>query len=347
MPFFITHGDITKVETDAIVNAANTKLSYGGGVCGSIFRAAGVDEMTSACAVFGGCATGSAVITPAFNLPAKYVIHTPGPRWSASERDKELLTSCYINAMRLATQHKLSSIAFPLISSGIHGCPPDVALSTAVCAIRDYLLHNELSVCLVFYDKAEFMLPKGLKGELSELLRPKEPARLSALRYAERPKPQPWKADSRPVDENAPPPFDDADVCFMMSMPCGVESDMELDNMLMRRAESFSGMLFRLIDARGMSDPDVYKRANIDRRVFSRIRCDPNYCPSKNTALALCVALELDLDRSCDLLRRAGYALSPSNKFDIIVSYFLERGRYDIFEINEALFDRDLSQLGA
>jgi len=153
MPFFIIHGNIVDVPTDAIVNAANTGLHVGGGVCGTIFAAAGLAEMQAACDKIGGCATGHAVITPGFRLPAPYVIHAVGPIWQGGNHGEEaLLASAYRSALQLATEQGLRSIAFPLISSGIYGYPEAQALSVASLTIGAYLKnHDQLKVYLVLY----------------------------------------------------------------------------------------------------------------------------------------------------------------------------------------------------
>jgi O-acetyl-ADP-ribose deacetylase (regulator of RNase III) len=152
MPFFKVQNDITKMETDAIVNAANRRLRVGGGVCGAIFRAAGVEKLQAACNGLGPIETGQAVITDGFKLPAKYIIHTAGPIYQGGTHGEEaLLRSCYMNSLQLAKEHGCKSIAFPLISSGIYGYPKEEALSVAEEAIGDFLTSNEMDVYLVLF----------------------------------------------------------------------------------------------------------------------------------------------------------------------------------------------------
>lgn len=304
MPLEIICNDITKMRVDAIVNAANSRLQQGGGVCGAIFDAAGADKLRDECNRIGYCPVGSAVITDGYALPAKHIIHTVGPVWQGGGYNEEkLLSSCYTNSLELALKHGLSSIAFPLISSGIFGYPKDEALRVAVSAIGSFLLKYDMMVYIVIFDRAAYKISdklfKPIKAYIDE-------------KYAE-------KHTSR----------------------------INPDDVGNRIGESFTEMLLRLIDESGKADPEVYKRANLDRELFLKISSNLKYKPGKNTALALAVALELDLDRTADLLRRAGYALSPGSRFDLIVEYFIREGNYNIFEINEALFAFDESLLGA
>ena len=335
MPFHIIQGDLTKIQADVIVNAANERLSMGGGVCGAIFSAAGIDALSRACDQIGFCKTGCAVITPAFALPAKHIIHTVGPVWrGGNEGEAELLAACYDSALALAKQYGAESVAFPLISSGIYGVPKQIALTIARERIGAFLLQNEMEVTLVVFDRASLRLSEPRYHEIE--------ARLTHMRAS---------AETARDALFAPKPLlsQRAQKAYAKPQPCGapVATQEALEHMLQRAGESFSARLLRLIDERGMTDPEVYRRANVDRRLFSKIRSNPDYKPAKNTALALAVALRLNLDETMDLLRRAGYALSPSCKADLIVEYFLREGNYDIFEINEALFAFDESLLGS
>ena len=143
------------MSVDAIVNAANTELRMGGGVCGAIFRAAGEEELRAACSPLAPIRTGEAVITPGFRLPARYVIHTAGPVYrDGRSGEEELLRSCYLQALTRAVENSCRSVAFPLISSGIYGYPHDAALDVATAAIRDFLTGCDLQVFLVLFDRA-------------------------------------------------------------------------------------------------------------------------------------------------------------------------------------------------
>lgn len=336
MPLEIIRNDITKVHADAIVNAANTSLLGGGGVDGAIHRAAG-SELLVECRTLGGCEIGQAKITKGYNLPAKFVIHTVGPVWhGGNDNEEKLLADCYKNSLALAKKNSLESIAFPLISSGAFGYPKDRALKTAISVIGDFLLSNDMTVYLVVFDKAAFSLSEKLFSSITQYIDDK---------YIE----------EHPIDRNNR--FEERyilkEYCLEEPMLSPMEASAppakrkrSLDDVVKHMDETFSQMLLRLIDEKGMTDAETYKKANIDRKLFSKIRNDINYKPSKPTAIAFAIALRLNLDETKDLLLKAGFALSYSSKFDIIIQYFLDEGNYNIFEINEALFAFDQNLLG-
>jgi O-acetyl-ADP-ribose deacetylase (regulator of RNase III) len=319
------------MKVDAIVNAANTKLQMGGGVCGAIFEAAGARVLQVECNQIGSCEVGDAVITKGYSLPAKHVIHAVGPIWQGGGNNEEtLLKSCYIRAMTLAVDHGLSSIAFPLISSGIYGYPKDEALRVAVTAISEFLMKHELEVYLVMFDKKAFVLSQKLVASIDQYI---DDHYVSERMVSERRRGiQSYEVQNLEM-ENLP--------------SASIKRTGSLEEQLNRLDEGFSEMLLRLIDEKGMTDVETYKRANIDRRLFSKIRSNPDYSPSKATAIAFAIALGLDLTETRELLGRAGYVLSRSSRFDLIVAYFIELGVYDIFKINEVLFAYDQSLLGA
>ncbi|MDD2301233.1 MAG: macro domain-containing protein [Bacillota bacterium] len=343
MPLEIMRNDITKLQVDAIVNAANSHLRQGGGVCGAIFAAAGPDRMQAACDRIGYCAIGDAVITDGFDLPAKYVIHTAGPVWQGGNQGEEKhLASCYTSALQLALDRDLSSIAFPLISSGIFGYPKDQALGVAISAIGNFLLKHDMDVTLVVFDRAAYTLSDKLFRSIKTYVDDRYVEQRSLPRDRSEAKRE--RLLSISVSEHASRYEETEETIPSPSYLLTAES---LSDVVNHKSDSFSQMLFRLIDLSGKSDPEIYKRANLDRRLFSKIRSNRDYKPSKNTALALAIALELNCDRTADLLQRAGYALSPSSRFDLIVEFFINNGNFNIFEINEALFAFDETLLGA
>lgn len=337
MPLEIIRNDITKMRVGAIVNAANIHLKQGGGVCGAIFKAAGEAELQAECDRIGHCDVGSAVITNGYSLPAKHVIHSVGPVWKGGIQNEEaLLSSCYTNSLKLAQEHNLTSIAFPLISSGIFGYPKDEALRIAISAIGSFLLKHEMMVYLVVFDKSAYTLSEKLFKSIETYIDDNYVDKHTHQR----------RIDNYEMQEIRKMDFVEEESFYPKILSIR-SADSKLEDVVNHIGESFTQMLLRLIDESGMADPEVYKRANLDRKLFSKIRSNLNYKPSKNTALALAVALELNLDQTADLLRRAGYALSPSSRFDLIVEYFINEGNYNIFEINEALFAFDESMLGA
>ncbi len=336
MPYIIVRDDITKMKVDAVVNAANTALAMGGGVCGAIFSAAGADELSKACDKLSPIKTGQAVITDGFNLPAKHIIHTAGPVYKDGKQDEaELLANCYKNSLKLAQDNGCESIAFPLISSGIYGYPKAEAINIATATIKEFLKTYDMEVYLAVFDRGAFEISSAMFSDIESYIDENYvDAKLARDRYRGRESElfdaQLSSAKLMPIAEVA----DEAPMfsCEQRTMP------FELD-------EPFNETLFRIIDSKGKTDAEVYKRANIDRRLFSKIRSKDNYSPSKRTVLALCIALELNLDETEKLLKNAGFALSHSKKFDVIVEYFIVNGKYDIFEINNVLFHYDLELL--
>ena len=346
MPFNIIRNDITKLRVDAIVNAANTSLLMGGGVCGAIFSAAGADKLQTACNALAPINTGEAVITKGFNLPAKHIIHAAGPVYHGGNQGEEaLLRSCYTASMEIAVKNKCESIAFPLISSGIYGYPKAEALRVATDAIRDFISKNDIDVSLVVFDKEALAVSEELLGAVESYIDEHYVAEKES-RYSRREPPL--------IEQRA---FPDAEMMGLgMQMPMiadeamaasvAAPADARIDDLVGNLDEAFSVTLLRLIDETGKKDAEVYRRANIDRRLFSKIRSNKQYAPSKPTVLAFAVALELTLEQTADLLERAGFALTHSRKFDVIVEYFIQNRKYDIFKINEVLFSYDQPLLG-
>jgi len=359
MPFVIIRDDITKLNADAIVNAANTSLQMGGGVCGAIFSAAGADRLQSACDKLAPIKTGEAVITPGFKLPAKYVIHTAGPVYHGGDQGEEaLLRSCYINSLELALKHNCESVAFPLISSGIYGYPKAEALRVASGAIRDFICEHDIDVSLVIFDKETFAVNGDLLGAVAGYIN-EHYLEEKRHRFSQRELPNAERMMSASISgamaagealEEITGASESANSEFSSAAKTGSARrtlhPAPLEDLVGNLDEAFSATLLRLIDATGRKDAEIYRRANIDRRLFSKIRSNERYAPSKPTVLAFAVALELTLDQTEDLLERAGFALSRSRKFDVIVEYFIQSRKYDIFLINEALFSYDQPLLG-
>lgn len=352
MPFLIVRDDIARVSADAIVNAANTRLQAGGGVCGALFAAAGAADMQAACDAIGGCPTGSAVSTPAFALDATWVIHAVGPIWRGGlSGEREALRSCYRSVFAEAERLGARSVAYPLISAGIYGFPVDEALAIAREETEAFLrVHEDVAVTLVMFDRATVRAGGELFDEIDEYIDDEYvEASPHMRRRAERLAVEAWDgaAPGGLADSAAPEAlataFGGEAVCAALS----AAAPRELDDLLSNLDASFSETLLALIDERGITDAEVYHRANLSRQLFSKIRSNRAYRPTKPTAVALAVALELDPRQTQDLLGRAGLALSRSSKFDVIVRFFLERGVHDVFRINEALFAYDQPLLGS
>ena len=341
-------GDITaKHYAEAIVNAANESLLGGGGVDGAIHRAAG-PELLAECRTLHGCKTGQAKITKAYQLPCDYVIHTVGPVWhGGTHREMETLASCYRKSLMLAKQLKCKSIAFPMISTGVYGFPKDLALSTALKEIETFLMEDEMNVTLVVYDRSSYQLSASLNTSVREYINDRQAEEGAMHVYGA----------SLPEISETSSVFSTYDAAKNQLPPNEVRRpgrrkesalrpsaapSFSLKDLLRSHERTFQEQLLHLIDERGLSDVEVYKKANLDRKLFSKIRSNKNYTPKKKTALALAIALKLDIDETKDLLARAGYALSPCDKSDIIFSYFIENEIFDMIEIDIQLEEHGL-----
>ena len=357
MPFQIIRNDITKVKADIIVNTANPKPVIGGGTDSAIYCAAGEEELLAERQKIGDIAPGRAAVTPAFGLSAKHIIHTVGPAWvDGNHGERDILRSCYANSLALAAELEAKSIAFPLISTGVYGFPKDEALNIALAEIGRFLLTHDMKVILVVFDRKAFELSEHLVGQIDEYIDEHGVGLASRAEYRGRNEYRRRMEEERFLQEMfleeggmyhcAEDIRDESTPSVMPLMDSLTPSDAllckvdgkSLDEVLDSAGETFQQRLFKLIDASGMDDVTVYKKANIDRKVFSRIRCKTDYKPKKRTAVAFAIALELDMPTMLDLLSRAEIAFSPSNKFDLIVTYFVTNRIYDIFEINATLF---------
>ena len=355
MLFQIIRNDITKVKADAIVNTANPRPVIGSGTDSAIYAAAGEKELLAERKKIGDITPGQAVATPAFNLSAKYIIHTVGPAWvDGNHGERDTLRSCYANSLNLAANLSCESVAFPMIATGVYGFPKDEALNIALSEIGKFLLTHDMEVILVVFDRKALELSESLVGDIEEYIDEHSVSRIRQREYGggvsnrrrRMEEERMLAAQERRFMDAMPESEEIADAMAEMSIaPPMAEaasfpdvSGKSLDEVLGEKEDTFQQRLFRLIDASGMDDVTVYKKANIDRKVFSRIRCKEDYKPKKKTAVAFAIALELDMPTMLDLLSRAEIAFSPSSKFDLIVSYFITNRNYDIFEINAALF---------
>ena len=353
MPFELIRNDITKVNADAIVNAANRSLLGGGGVDGAIHLAAG-PELLEECRTLGGCETGEAKITKGYRLPARYVIHTVGPVWHGGQHgERELLSACYRNSLELAVRNGCESIAFPMISAGAYGYPKDQALSVAVETITGFLMDHDMMVYLVIFGHDALLTGKKLFRDIREYIDDIY-AEKHLISRRENIREQLWRENEKAaleMDIQLGASIHDDLICASPEQSVHASeapiAAPDWDSILKKTDKGFSETLLDLIDKRGMTDVQCYKRANIDRKLFSKIRSNAAYKPSKPTVLAFAVALELSLSETKRLLNKAGFSLTHSSELDIILEYCITHRIYNIYEINEVLFQYDMPLLGS
>lgn len=347
MPFLIIRNDITKMNTDAIVNTANPKPVVGTGLDKAIYQKAGWDELLMARKKICVLEVGEVAITPAFALDAKYIIHTAGPIWQGGKHDEEnLLRACYKNALSLAQEKKCKSIAMPLISTGNYGFPKERAFKIAVDAIKAFLLENEMLVYLVVFDKDSAHVSQKLFADVKSYVDEKYVKSSLEEEYCYE-KSERTNFSVRSFDRSIKSYSAKTYSLPTGTLACNKAVERKLEDLLANLDDTFSEALLKWIDTKNLSDPEVYKRANVDRKLFSKIKNNKNYKPSKNTAIAFALALELNLDETKDLIGRAGYTLNRCYKFDVIVEYFIRNKNYDIMELNEVLFAFEEQLIGA
>ena len=370
MPFRIVRNDITKMKTDAIVNTANEYPEVGPGCDRAVYEAAGYDELLAYRKEhIGFVKQGEAFLTPGFNLPAKYIIHAVSPLFvDGSSGEEELLRSCYRKSLTLAKENGIRSIAFPLISTGSFGYPKEEGMRIAVDEIHAFLLSTNMLVCLVVFDDKATRMGRNLYPDLEAYIdqnyvqkkneeeygtsiyadsyagavprgnaAARKPGRHRFLQSVFRQEKEAAHYDEY-VGENvlqAAVPIADEESAIE-------EMERKLSERIEHMADTFPQYLLYLISEKGMENSEVYKRAIVDKKVFSKIKKNPNYHPQKLTALCLCIGAKLNLDESKDLLARAGYALSPCDKTDIIFSYFIENEIYDMIELDIQLEEHGL-----
>lgn len=346
MPLQIIRQDITKMRVDAIVNTTNEeKIGYSG-VDLAVHTIAG-SELDEECAQLPLLGLGQAQITGGYNLPCKYVIHTSGPVWHGGLCGESIiLRSCYMESLKLAVKHGCKTVAFPLISAGVYCYPKDQVLKFAIQTITEFLFDHELTVYLCVFDKESYSFSQKLFNDIQAFIDDE---------YVDEHNEDFYDLYEDDADEIVaakcikPPQVPMcADACIA---PCKKETSSvagkTLHEYLKQRDQSFQEMLFDLIDRSGMTDVECYKKANVDKRIFSKIKSNKDYRPSKQTAIAFAISLQLDLDETQALLATVGFTLSRSTVFDKIIRYFIQTENYDVFEINEALFEFDQNLLGS
>jgi len=382
MAFRIIREDITKIKADAIVNTANPDPVFMAGTDRAVYLAAGADELLKERKKIGRIEEGQVEVTGAFDLPAKYIFHTVGPVWQGGDKgEAEIVRSCYENCLNKALELNIGSIAFPLIATGTYGFPRSEALQIATSVFSSFLSENEMDITLAVFDGESFTLSGKIFAGIDRYIDDnyveekinEEYAFAGRNHYAGAGIPEPEeyrgsvekdgkKAGCRPDEKTGPRSGERNRRNFLEGLlrkrdsvrmqeetdRCMAEPSYQrsLDDVVKNLQETWSQSLLRMITERGYEDTEVYKRANVDRKLFSKIRSNKDYRPKKNTAVAFALALRLNMDEARDFIGRAGYAFSPSNRSDLIVEYFIENGVYDLMTINIALFDHDEPLLG-
>ena len=378
MPFQIVRNDITKMHVDAIVNTANPMPGYGAGIDSAVYEAAGKDKLLAKRHEIGPIESGTSVITDGYNLPAKFIIHTVGTAWQGGKAGEEdIIRSCYRSVFDVAVNNDIASLAIPLLASGSYGFPKGIALRIALSEIEAFMSERDMDVYLVVFDEKSVSLSSELYGDIDEYINdnyveeknqeeyPDSYGRnerirrgteffarglVSAASYvpglfkankAEKKK----RKEAELYEERAEDLEELSSIDMCLSAP-QFDEERSLEDVVKNLDKTFMELVFSFADAKGLTDVEVQKKANLDRKAFSKLKCGTTKNPSKSTALALAVALELDLDDTKDLLSRAGLALSPCSKQDVIVQYFIEKKAYDIYEINVALFEHGEQLLG-
>lgn len=386
MPFHIVRDDLANMRVDAVVVPANPLLIIDGGAGKSIALIAGLERMQAALDEIGECPVGNAVVTSAFDFPAKMVVHAVGPVWMGGQLgEASALASCVNAALEASVRGGAKSIAIPLLSTGAFGYPTGEAIDIETRAIRDFLEDNDIDVSLVLYDRESVRVGRSLFTDIQEYIddvyvgehpydrvlapddgaiQPQDSGSQRFLDASVLPQSSgdrcsgivpDWSGGSGNQDfegasdwRGAPAETTVASLAMAVAAPLAASAAPQesLADRLSNLDESFAQTVLRLIDEHGLTDVEVYKRANMSRQLFAKIRKDGGYRPTKKTACALAFALELDHGETLSLLSRAGFTLSHSSKFDVIIEYFLVNGVYDIFQVNEALFAYDQPLLG-
>ena len=375
MPFQIIRNDITKMQVDAIVNPANPMPGYAAGIDSAVYKAAGEEKLLRRRQEIGAIAPGSSFITDGYNLPAKYIIHTVGTAWQGGNSDEEIIIrKCYRSIFKLALEHHILSLAIPLLASGSYGFPKGIALRIALSEIESFMSENDIELYLVVFDEKSYSLSTELYGDIDEYIdkhyveekiseeysasysrgkSSNDPVRVSSVYgapigfgFSESNRRKTYDSENEALDDKADNGREELILAYISPEKRLVSEVRSLEDAVKNLDKSFMELVFSFADQKGLSDVEVQKKANLDRKAFSKLKCGTTKNPSKSTALALAVALELNLDETKDLLSRAGWALSPCSKQDLIVQYFIERKAYDIYEINLALFEHGEQLLG-
>ena len=351
MPFEIIRNDIADVKADAIVNTASPMPVIGSGTDTAIHQKAG-PQLLEERKKIGYIAPGESASTPAFGLNAKYVLHTVTTVWiDGNHGEADILRKAYNSALSLAEELKCESVAFPLMSAGSYGFPPETALSTAIQVLTDHLLYHDIRIILVVFSQKAYSLAGSLFDDVRSFVddnyvQEKSREERRSARERRRPELYGFHVPGKEPMSSLPPEIDAA-YAVGAAMAEKAEIDEEhLRKLLRGRESTFVEYLKDVLREKGISDPDLYHRANMSRQLFNKIINDPEYTPTKRTAITLAVGLQLDPEETQKLLGKAGYALTRSSKQDIIVEYYLSKGEFNLLTIDLALMDAGLPTLG-
>lgn len=378
MAFRIIRNDITKIQADAIVNTANPEPVYMAGTDSAVYAAAGAEKLLEERRKIGRIAEGDVAVTPAFDLDAKYIFHTVGPVWQGGDHgERETVAKCYENCLDKAKELGLESIAFPLLSTGAYGFPKADALQIATSVFSSFLADNDLEITLVVFDSESFVLTGKIFAGISQFIDDnyveektleeygfgvsledaecveEDSTEVRRTRQAE----AEYRKERRSLRQRnmlrmeeaqhvMPPAAASAMAGAARGAAVPAQQKRSLDDVVKNLSETWSESLLRMISEKGYSEIDVYRRANVDRKLFSKIRSNRDYRPKKNTAFAFALALRLNLDETKDFIGRAGYAFSPSSRFDLIVEYCITQKEYNLIDVNVLLFKYNEPLLG-
>ena len=338
---------------DAIVNTANTKPIIGSGCDYAVYKAAGKRRLSEYREKnIGEVPEGDVFLTPGFRLPAHYIIHAVSPHYiDGVHGEEEKLRDCYRKSLSLAWEQQCRSIAFPVISTGSFGYPKEEGIRIAADEIQAFLQNHEMLIYLVVFDAQSARYGKRFDKDLQAYIDENYVGAKHHEEYSIQ-----TMALRRDLDDESFSPYENdlyEDDLYEEDSDEDSEEENEftelheskLEERMKHLSDSFSEYLLYLIEEKGMTNADVYKRALVDKKTFSKIKNHADYHPQKMTAMCLCMGAKLNLDETRDLLTRAGYALRPCDKTDIIFSYFIENQIYDMIELDIQLEEHGLSCL--
>lgn len=330
---------------DAIVNTANTKPIIGSGCDYAVYKAAGKRRLSEYREKnIGEVSEGDVFLTPGFWLPARYIIHAVSPLYiDGAHGEEEKLRVCYRKSLSLAWEQRCRSIAFPVISTGSFGYPKEEGIRIAADEIQAFLQNHEMLIYLVVFDARSARYGKRFDKDLQAYIDENYVDAKHHEEYSVQTMALRCDLDDESISSYEDDLYEeDSDEDSEEENEFTELDESKLEERMKHLTDSFSEYLLYLIEEKGMTNADVYKRALVDKKTFSKIKNHTDYHPQKMTAMCLCMGAKLNLDETRDLLARAGYALSPCDKTDIIFSYFIENQIYDMIELDIQLEEHGL-----